>query len=56
MKWLPSAKFSYNNCYQESIKMAPFEAPYGQRCRTPLNWIELGESRYYGIDSINEVE
>ena len=25
-KWLPLAKFSYNNSYQESIKMAPFEA------------------------------
>jgi hypothetical protein len=31
-KWddcLPLAKFSYNNSYQESIKMAPFEALYG---------------------------
>jgi len=27
--WLPLAKFSYNNSYQESIKMAPFEALYG---------------------------
>jgi transposase InsO family protein len=36
-KWLPLAEFSYNNGYQESIKMAPFEALYGQKCRTPLN-------------------
>jgi hypothetical protein len=39
-KWddcLPLAEFSYNNSYQESIKMAPFEALYGRRCRTPLN-------------------
>jgi hypothetical protein len=36
-KWLPLAKFSYNNSYQESIKMAPFEALYGRKCRTPLN-------------------
>jgi hypothetical protein len=38
-KWdecLPLAEFSYNNSYQESIKMAPFEALYGRRCRTPL--------------------
>jgi hypothetical protein len=28
-KWLPLAEFSYNNSYQESIKMAPFEALYG---------------------------
>ena len=39
-KWLPLAEFSYNNNYQESIKMAPFEALYGQKCRTPLNWVE----------------
>jgi transposase InsO family protein len=45
-KWddyLPLAEFSYNNSYQESIKMAPFEDLYGGRCRTPLNWSEPGE-------------
>jgi hypothetical protein len=40
------AEFSYNNSYQESIKMAPFEALYGRRCHTPLNWSEPGE-RYF---------
>ena len=55
-KWLPLAKFSYNNSYQESIKMAPFEALYGQKCRTPLNWIEPGERRYYGSDFVKEAE
>ena len=39
-KLLPLAEFSYNNSYQESIKMAPFEALYGHKCRTPLNWVE----------------
>ena len=55
-KWLPLAEFSYNNSYQASIKMAPFEALYGQKCRTPLNWIEPGERRYYGIDFVAEAE
>ena len=55
-KWLPLAEFSYNNSYQESIKMAPFEALYGKKCRTPLNWVELGERRYYGIDFVKEAE
>ena len=50
--WLTLAEFSYNNSYQESIKMAPFEALYGRKCRTPLNWIEPGERRYYGIDFV----
>jgi transposase InsO family protein len=37
-KWddcLPLAEFSYNNIYQESIKMVLFEALYGRRCKTP---------------------
>ena len=55
-KWLPLAKFSYNNSYQESIKMAPFEALYGWKCRTPLNWIEPGERRYFGIDFVTEAK
>ena len=55
-KWLPLAKFSYNNSYQESIKMAPFEALYGRKCRTPLNWVEPREMRYYDIDFIKEAE
>ena len=35
-KSLPYAEFSYNNSYQASLKMAPFEALYGRKCRTPL--------------------
>jgi transposase InsO family protein len=42
-KYLSLAEFSYNNSYQASLKMAPFEALYGRRCRTPLNWSEAGE-------------
>ena len=49
-EWLPLAEFSYNSSYQESIKMAPFEALCGRKCRTPLNWVGPGERRYYGID------
>jgi hypothetical protein len=53
---LPWAEFSYNNSYQESIKMAPFEVLYGRRCRTPLNWIELGEKVIFGPDLVEEAE
>jgi transposase InsO family protein len=31
-KSLAYAEFSYNNSYQESLKMAPFEMLYGRRC------------------------
>ena len=40
-KWedcFPYAEFSYNNNYQSSLQMAPFEALYGRKCRMPLNW------------------
>jgi hypothetical protein len=39
-KNLPWTEFSYNNSYQESLKMEPFEVLYGRRCYTLLNWIE----------------
>jgi hypothetical protein len=58
-KWdecLPLAEFSYNNSYQESIKMAPFEALYGRRCRTPLNWFEPGERYFFRPDIVKEAE
>jgi hypothetical protein len=41
-KNLSWVEFSYNNCYQESMKMAPFEVLYECHCRTPLNWLEQG--------------
>jgi hypothetical protein len=37
-KNLPWAEFSYNNCCQECLKMAPLEALYVRQCLTPLNW------------------
>jgi len=43
-------EFSYNNSYQASIKMAPFEALYGRKCRSPICWDEVGERRLMGPD------
>jgi len=53
---LPFAEFSYNNSYQASIGMPPFEALYGRSCRTPLNWSESGERVYFGPDIVMEAE
>jgi hypothetical protein len=55
-KCLPPAEFSYNNSYQTSLKMAPFEALYGRRCRTPLNWSQTGERKVFGPDLVSEAE
>ena len=41
--YLALIEFAYNNSYQGSIGMAPFEALYGRKCRTPVCWTEVGE-------------
>ena len=53
---LPYAEFSYNNSYQASLKMAPFEALYGRRCRIPLMWDEVGDRQLFGTNLIKESE
>ena len=53
---LPYTEFSYNKSYQASLKMAPFEALYGRRCRTPLLWDEVGDRQLFGPDLIKESE
>jgi len=55
-KCLALAEFSYNNSYQESLKMARFEALYGRRCRTPLSWSQVGERVVFGPDLVTEAE
>jgi hypothetical protein len=55
-KSLPYAEFSYNNSYQESLKMAPFEMLYGRRCRTPLFWNGTREQKVFGPDILQEAE
>jgi hypothetical protein len=54
-KSLPYAKFSYNNSYQESLKMVPFEMLYGRRCQTLLFWSEARERKVFGPDILQEV-
>jgi transposase InsO family protein len=46
-KSLPYAEFSYNNSYQASLEMSPFEALYGRKCITPLYWDQTGERQFF---------
>src|SRR6266540_2523983 len=55
-KNLPYAEFSYNNSYQASLKMSPFEALYGRKCRTPLFWNQTRESQVFGPEILREAE
>ncbi|KAA0032714.1 DNA/RNA polymerases superfamily protein [Cucumis melo var. makuwa] len=43
---------SYNNNYQSSIGMAPYEALYGRPCRTPVCWNEVGERKLVGHELV----
>jgi hypothetical protein len=55
-KSLSYAEFSYNNSYQASIKMAPFDALYGRHCRTPLFWSQTRESQVFGPEVLRDAE
>jgi hypothetical protein len=55
-KSLPYAEFSYNNSYQASIKMAPYEALYGRQCRTSLFWSQTGEGQVFGPEVLKDAE
>ena len=53
---IPLVEFVYNNSFQSSIGMAPYEALYGRKCRTPLYWTELSEGKVIGPDLIQDTE
>jgi hypothetical protein len=53
---LSYVEFSYNNSYQTSLRMSPYEALYGRKCRTPLMWSEVGDLIIEGPDFIAGAE
>ena len=49
---LPLVEFAYNNSYQASIGMAPYEALYGRKCRSPIYWTEVGDKALIGPELV----
>ena len=47
-------EFAYNNSYQVSIQMAPYEALYGRPCRSSIDRTKVGESSITGPDLIKD--
>ena len=55
-RYIPLMEFAYNNSYQASIGMVPYETLYGRRCRTPVCWIELNEHKVIGPDIVKDTK
>ena len=55
-RYIPLMEFSYNNSYQSSISMAPYEDLYDWRCRTPICWTKLNEHKVIGPDIVKDTE
>ncbi|KAK6145346.1 hypothetical protein DH2020_022166 [Rehmannia glutinosa] len=52
---LTLAEFAYNNSYQTMIGMGPYDALYGQKCRSPLHW-EISRQKSYADKRRKDLE
>ena len=50
----PLVDFAYNNSYQASIHMEPYEALYGRPCQSLVCWTEVGERSTTGLELISD--
>ena len=58
-KWedyLHLVEFAYNNHYQGSAKLTPFEILYGGKCNTPITWINLVDRLMLGPGMLKALE
>jgi hypothetical protein len=56
IRYLLLVEFAYNNSFQPTIGMAPYEALYGRKCRSPLYWDEVGERQMLGPELVQETK
>jgi hypothetical protein len=54
--YLHLVEFAYNNGYQESLKMSPFEELYGRKCNTPVSWDNIADRAVVGPELLKEME
>ena len=53
-KHLPLVNFAYNNSYQASIQMTPYEALYGRPCRSLVCWTEVRKRTTMGLELVRD--
>ena len=51
-EYITLTEFAYHNQYRSSLRMAPYEALYGRRCRCPIYWNEEGGRILEGLEVI----
>ena len=49
---MPLVEFAYNNNFETSSWVAPYEALYGRKCRSPICWDDVGERKLMGSDLV----
>ena len=54
--YLHLVEFAYNNGYQASLKMSPFEALYNRNCNTPVSWDNPTDRVVVGLELLKEME
>ena len=55
-EYLHLVEFTYNNGYQASAKMSPFEVLYGRKCKTPISWDNPVDNIMVGTEMLQEME
>jgi hypothetical protein len=56
IQFLPLVEFAYNNSFQATIGMEPYEALYGRKCRSPLYWDEVSERQLLGPEIVQDTK
>jgi hypothetical protein len=54
VQYLPLIEFAYNDSYQATVGMPPYEALYGRKCQSPLYWDNVGERQTLGPELIQD--
>jgi hypothetical protein len=54
--YLHLIKFAYNNGYQDSLRIIPFESFYARKCNTPVGWDNPVDRVVHGPEFFKDME